>query len=116
MDTIKKLQIKSESSFGSKVRMPSISEIAKMLQELGVKHELSNSVNIVEYRSKGNTYVNSRHHGKEGKKLIIEPNEADANKSGIHYIELDSSDSYYSWNTSRYASKIIDLLKSTGKI
>lgn len=116
MTTLEKLKAKSESFFGSKVRMPSIPEIAKMLEEMDINFTLSDSVNIVEYRSKGNRYVNSRHRGKEGKKLIIKPSELDSNKSGIHYIELDSSDSYYSWNTSRYASKIIDLLKSTGKI
>lgn len=116
MTTLDKLQIKASSSISSKTRMPSISSIAKMLEDLGVKHELSDSVNIVEYRSKGNRYVNSRHRGKNGKKLTIKPNEDDANRSGINHIELDSSDSYYSCNTSMYASQIIQLLKSTGKI
>lgn len=114
--TIKKLRIKAESGTFDKVRMPSISSIAEMLTEMGIEHTYDNSTNVVEYRSAGHTYVNSRHNGKEGKKLIIEPSKEDAEKSGIHYLELDSSDSYYSWNTHGYARQIVQLLTSLGKI
>lgn len=116
MTTLEKLKIKASSSFGSNIKMPSIIAISKMLKEFGVEHELSESVNIVEYRSKGMRYVNSRHRGKEGKRLTIRPNQEDAEKSGINYIQLDSSDSYYSSNTWGYASRIIELLEKTGKI
>ncbi len=110
MNTFEKLQLKSES-FTSKVRMPSIASIAKLLTDLGIKHELYSSVNVVEYRSAGNRYVNSRHNGKVGKKLRIHLSEEERNTVGTYLIELDSSDSYYSWNTTMYAQRIVRLIE-----
>jgi hypothetical protein len=100
MDILEKLKLKAESSF-NKVRMPSIKQISKLLTENGIEHSVSEKTNIVEYRSKGNRYVNSRHQGKTGLCLLIkEP-----------YLELDTSDSYYSWNTSYYARRLVELVE-----
>lgn len=114
--TIKRLKIKAESGTFDKVRMPSIASISLMLTQLGVSHNIDDSLNVVEYRSKGRNYVNSRHDGKEGKKLVIKPSKEECEKSGIYYIKLDSSDSYYSWNTHGYARKILKYLTALGKI
>jgi len=99
MTTLERLTRKSN---GEKVRMPSIKEISKLLTEKGIKHEVYERTNVVEYRSKGNRYVNSRHNGKTGLCLIIKN----------PYIELDTSDSYYSWNTNSYSRKLVDLIES----
>ncbi len=104
--TIERLQKKADSSISDKVRMPSISEIAKMLIEFGIEHSVSETRNMVEYKSAGNRYVNSRHDGKKGKELIIK-------EAGIF---MDTSESYYSWNTQRYAFNILKFLKEKGKI
>lgn len=106
MGTIERLQLKSSSSFNDKVRMPSIKSISKLLTDYGIEHEVSNSVNIVEYRSKGRRYVNSRHRGKEGKKLEI----PELNRN------MDTSDSYYSCNSWLYAREILQLLEKKGNI
>ena len=96
---IKRLELKAESSSCDNIRMPSIKDIHKLLDELGIKHTFRESVNIVEYRSKGARYVNSRHSGKEG--YILE----------VGDLKMDTSDSYYSfnsWNYSRELLRIID--------
>ena len=105
MDTVEKLKIKGRN-LSTRLRMSSLKEISKMLTEYNIEHSLETSYNTVEYRSKGNRYVNSRHRGKSGYKLdIIE--------SGL---SMDSSDSYYSCNTPIYARQIIKLLINLGKI
>lgn len=105
MTTLERLKNKADV-FGKNAKMPSIMQISKMLTEFGVEHDVSTHTNIVEYRSAGCRYVNSRHAGKTGKVLkIFNPQ-----------IELDTSDSYYSWNTSGYAREIIEFLKKEGKI
>lgn len=116
MTTLEKLRIKAESGAFGKARMPSVASISKMLTEFGVKHSIYNSTNVVEYRSAGCRYVNSRHNGKEGKKLIIKPTPEESAISKINHIELDSSDSYYSWNTNTYARELVQFLTSLGKI
>jgi len=108
--TLERLENKTKSYFRSGVKMPSINSIAKLLKECSIDFELSNSTNIVEYRTKGRCYVNSRHNGKEGKRLIIRLDEKDSNILGWHYLEMDTSDSYYSWNTSGYARSLVALI------
>lgn len=100
MNTLEKLRIKAESSYFNKAKMPSIKQISKLLNEHGIEHSLHEKTNVVEYRSKGNRYVNSRHNGKTGFCLTIkEP-----------YLQLDTSDSYYSLNTSIYARRLINII------
>lgn len=100
------LRKKGESSFSDKTRMPSIKKIKDLLDELGINNEIDTTVNVVEYRSKGKRYVNSRHNGKQGYFLGI------GKCYGVrsYDINLDSSDSYYSWNTNMYAGQIINLI------
>jgi hypothetical protein len=101
MNTLERLKLKAESSF-NKARMPSIKQISKLLDEYGINHDVYEKTNVVEYRSKGRRYVNSRHYGKTGFCLTIkEP-----------YLELDTSDSYYSWNTSGYARRLLEIIDS----
>lgn len=103
--TLDALRKKAESSFG-KDRMPSIKKIKDLLDELVIENYLDTTTNVVEYRSKGRTYVNSRHNGKRGYYLGI--GKCYGFKS--YDINLDSSESYYSWNTSMYARQILNLI------
>ena len=100
MTTLEKLKLKSQDQG----RMPSIKEIAKLLDDNSIPYYLADTNNIVEYKDKWANYVNSRHYGKSGKRLLIR----EAN------IDLDTSDSYYSWNSWQYAGKIIDFLATKG--
>lgn len=102
MNTLERLKIKSKDY---NKRMPSIKQISQLLTECGIKHNVSDSLNIVEYRSNGNRYVNSRHNGKIGKLLTIDNTN----------IKLDTSDSYYSWNSWGYALKIVELIEENNK-
>jgi len=103
-NTIQRLKNKRANSSN---RMPSLSLISELLNELGVKHSLDGSVNIVEYRSRGNTYVNSRHEGKEGRQLSIHYKD---NPIGNN-LNMDSSDSYYSWNTYGYSDELLKIVE-----
>jgi hypothetical protein len=79
-------------------RMPSLRSIHSLLVESGLDASLRSSRNIVEYRSRGRSYVNSRHEGKSGYRL------------NVGNLELDSSESYYSANSWNYARRLLDLL------
>lgn len=98
---LEKLKAKANSSYNDNVRMPSIKQISKLLTAYNINHYVSEKTNIVEYRSKGKMYVNSRHRGKTGLELKI----PDAR------ITLDTSSSYYSFNTWQYAREIVKLLE-----
>lgn len=99
---LERLKLKAKSSYNDKVRMPSIKEIKKLLDAYGITSYVDEHTNVVEYRSKGKRYVNSRHMGKTGLRLKI----PDAN------ITLDTSSSYYSYNTWRYAEEIVKLIEA----
>ena len=79
-------------------RMPSLVSVHALLNELSVEHKFRSSRNVVEYRSKGRRFVNSRHNGKEGYLLQV---------GGVC---VDSSESYYSVNSWNYARQLLDLL------
>jgi len=102
MTTLEKLEAKAR--MGSTSRMPSIAEISKLLTELEIPHTVMETFNTVEYRSKGRQYVNSRHRGKEGKELDVD--------WGGFSVNMDTSDSYYSHNTWRYAEILVSMIKS----
>lgn len=105
MDTLERLKNKADSRFGGRDRMPSIRQISKLLVEYKIEHSVEENTNVVEYRSKGRRYVNSRHNGKTGLCLVIfNP-----------HIELDTSDSYYSWNSWNYAKQIVELIEEIKK-
>lgn len=104
----KTLEALSKKVENSKNRMPSISRIALLLTEAGIKNSMMNSVNVVESRSGQNTYVNDRHEGKAGKELIVY--QVDENGKRVEVLSLDSSNSYYSWNSFRYAFDLLKLL------
>lgn len=81
--------------------MPSIKSIHELLNEVGIKHRYEEeAVNVVEYRTGQRSYVNDRHYGKKGKVVEIEK----------PWIELDTSNSYYSWNSWGYSQKLIKLI------
>lgn len=82
-------------------KMPSIVGIHNLLDHYGIEHEYRETENIVEYRSAGCRYVNSRHTGKKGYKIYVRD----------PYIGMDTSDSYYSFNSWNYAEKILKLIK-----
>lgn len=102
--------LKAKAKFFSKTRMPSLQAIHEMLDELKVNHRFYETQNVVEYRSGNNPYVNSRHDGKMGKEIKIY--RLEDNKNLTHYDwQADSSNSYYSWNTSGLARDLVKLLK-----
>lgn len=98
--TLNALQAKAQAGFGERVRMPSIRQIAALLTAHAIPHTVTTRTNIVEYRSKGRTYVNSRRRGKTGLVLTVGD------------IELDTSSSYYSRNTWLYAREIVALIQN----
>ena len=108
--TLEQLRIKADNTLEG--RMPSINRISKMLTELGIEHRLSETTHIVETRSGNNTYVNDRHEGKNGNKITILGVDSNGrtiyNRYGI--FSMDSTDTYYSWNTYRYANDIINII------
>mgnify|MGYP000978824550 CR=1 FL=1 len=95
------LRCKAEGGSFGKTKMPSIKSISELLNHYGIEHVFEKSYNTVEYRSKGNVYVNSRHRGKEGYKLEVD-----------RKVYMDSSDSYYSFNTWQYAGELVQLIDS----
>lgn len=88
-------------------RMPGITKIHNLLNELKIKHTFRKSENTVEYRSGRNTYVNSRHSGKKGFEIKITNNEGKKN------LYLNTSDSYYSWNSEGIARDLLKLISET---
>lgn len=101
-DTLEQLRLKAKSNYNSGVRMPSIKNISKLLTAYGITNYVSKRTNVVEYRSKGKMYVNSRHMGKTGWVLNIPEAR----------MELDTSSSYYSFNTWHYAEDILKLIEN----
>lgn len=97
--TINSLMAKVQDS--SK-RMPSIKSIHTLLEKKGIQHSFSSSQNVVETRFGKNTYVNDRTYGKVGSKLSVDFN-------GVK-VHMDTSDSYYSWNSVSYARDLLRLL------
>ena len=99
--TLDRLNEKTEVM--SKTRMPSIKKISELLTEVGLYHYTNETVNVVEYRNAGNRYVNSRHDGKKGTQLTL--------KANGKYINMDTSDSYYSYNTWGYARDLVAVIE-----
>ncbi|MDD5665666.1 MAG: hypothetical protein PHI09_05750 [Candidatus Omnitrophica bacterium] len=96
-------KLKAKSKINSNARMPSIKSIHKLLNEVGIQHRYEEeTTNIVERRTGQRAYVNDRHEGKKGKLIQIDK----------PYIELDSSDSYYSLNTFGYANDLLDIINN----
>jgi hypothetical protein len=110
-DTLQKLIIKANSFGSEKARMPSLKAIYNLLIEKGIDCSINETVNVVEYRTRGCRYVNSRHDGKRGYRLTIPVKKGELNNNGTYEIELDSSDSYYSWNSRQYAKEIVEIIK-----
>lgn len=101
-------------------KMPSIINIHNLLTEIGVKHYFDGeAVNVVEGVSGQKKYVDYRYNGKVGKKIAFRATIKKGKKSPFRmfgdvsdsqWFSLDSSDSYYSMNSYRYAVNLIDML------
>ncbi|GAB4389922.1 MAG: hypothetical protein Kow0025_18460 [Thermodesulfovibrionales bacterium] len=96
--TIMKLKARAQG----KGRMPSIQSIADMLKDLGIPYTIRDSVNVVERRTPGKRYVNSRHDGKRGRRLVV------------GNLTLDSADSYYSFSTGFLARDLLATVERAG--
>ncbi len=105
--TIEKLRKKADSGFMDGTRMPSIKAIHEALEDLGIKHWWWATTNTVEHRSVGRRYVNSRHAGKEGHEIKIDHA---ALRHG--HLHMDTSDSYYSYNSQSHASDLLDVINN----
>ena len=107
------LRLLKEKSKDWDKRMPSIKAIHVLLDELKILHSFRPSTNVVEYSSKGNRYVNSRHDGKKGFCLKVEgiSEGEEREKIGTYVIELNTADSYYSHNSKTYADRLVMLIE-----
>ena len=83
-------------------KMPSIVSIHELLNKYNIKHQFSDSQNIIEKRAGNKTYITSRKDGKSGKKIVVD-------YKGDKII-LDTSDPYYSVNSWQYAKSILRLI------
>ena len=90
------------------VRMPRLTQIAALLEELNVKHYLSET-----YCHKYTSSAGLRYSTGGGTKMY-EGHELRVwaeNETGlIMNLKMDNTDSYYSWNTRRYAQDILDCI------
>ena len=102
--TLRQLKAKVKDS---SVRMPSIKAIHELLLDKKIPHSFYESTNTVEHRSAGNRYVNDRHDGKIGKKITF--------NRGMPLLDMDTSSSYYSWNTYRYAIELVEFINKKHK-
>lgn len=102
-------------------RMPSVKAIHELLESLGVKHRFDGSVNTVEQRTDNKKYVDFRYDGKKGNKIEFRAYVKDIEKSPFSdfgskasskWFNLDSSNSYYSCNTWRYAEDLVALIEN----
>ena len=84
-----------------KGRMPSLSKVSELLNEVGIENSLSKHYEYKLTKSTGNRYY-SGGGNKEytGYKLTV---------PSIH-LNIDSTETYYSYNTWQYAGKILDLI------
>ncbi len=105
MNTLYQLKLKTRQTINKRVRMPSLKQISKLLIDNGIEHEFYESQNVVEHRTKGHRYVNSRYNGKKGYVLIIRD----------PYLKMDTSDSYYSYNSYFYAIELLKLIEKQTK-
>ena len=83
-------------------RMPSIKSIRNLLEELGIEYDFNETQNCYDVGSASNNYCSYHGKGKEGYCLDFE---VDGER-----IMMDTSDSYYSWNTYRYAKDLLKLI------
>jgi len=111
--TLDQLKLKAESSYGDKARMPSVKAIAELLKDVRIDYYFSETTNVVENRTAGRTYVNSRHDGKSGYLLKVNLTAKQSKLINSGYLELDTSDSYYSMHSRWYARDLVKLI--TGK-
>ena len=94
----------SKTVFLSKTRMPAVKCISHLLSELGIEHRTgetdcqkwSSPAGYRYYTSGGSRWY-------EGHTLCV---------PSIR-LNIDTTDTYYSWNTYRYASDLVRLIKET---
>jgi len=86
-------------------KMPSIRSIHKLFNNLWIKHWFYETQNECETNNWRNTYVNKRWEGKKWYEIKV--------FWGVH---LDTSNSYYSRNSKKYAREIIIWLYETWHI
>lgn len=104
-------------------RMPSIQSIHNLLSELNINHYFDGeSQNIFESRSGQKTYVTNRGYGKFGKLIRLRAfqlentqNVLPANRDSL-YLEMDSSNSYYSHNSDSYARDLIFVIDNRNNL
>ena len=81
--------------------MPSLPKVSELLNEVGIEHSLSKYTDYKLTKSSGNRYY-SGGGNKEytGYKLSV---------PSIH-LNINSTETYYSYNTWKYAGEILDLI------
>ena len=110
-NTLKRLIEKTKDG---DVRMPSITQIHKLLVEKGIEHKFDGETfNVVETRIGQSRIVGDRHIGKYGKSIHVKVPEDMQDEVGRCNIVMDSSSSYYSWNSFGYANQLVRLIDLT---
>ncbi len=110
--TLKQLKEKAKGGWENKTKMPSLKSLHNLLNELNIQNSFGNTTHIVEFRTGLSPIVNDRHDGANGHSLKVwslEKGKPVYSRYGAWSV--DSSSSYYSWNTYVYAKELLNLLK-----
>jgi hypothetical protein len=112
-----KLSNKSQKTYEALVkksneegRMPSLKRVAAMLQELEVSSSAWETQCTKQTKAEGMTYYTGGGTKLyEGVSLSVY-SEYDSEGRRNLLMDMDSTDTYYSWNTHRYASQLVELV------
>lgn len=95
--------VKKSDSYSSGTRMPNIKSIVMVLNELGIKNSHSET-ETTKWRQNGLTYSTS------GGTRCYTGTELYVSEINLH---IDTTCSYYSWNTSMFARDLVKLINKT---
>lgn len=101
--TLDSLISKADLQCTESIRMPTISAIDELLSELNIPHTYDGTSCTKTTKSSGMRYTTGG--GTKiynGHKLRFELDN--------RFVNMDSTDSYYSWNTGHYASNLLKLI------
>ncbi len=112
-----KLSAKSQKTYDALVkksnnegRMPSLKRVDSMLQELNVTTDAYETQCTKQTKAEGMTYYTGGgtrlYEGTSLSVYSLEDEQGRRNK----LLDLDTTDTYYSWNTHRYARQLVELV------
>ena len=102
-ETLERLERKANSRVYESSRMPNLNKVSELLNELGIENSCSNSWCEKWTKGGGNRYYTGG-----GSKTY---NGFNLRVPSIR-LNIDSTDTYYSWNTWSYAGDLVNLIKN----